>query len=519
MARVFNTSGPCEPEEHYMLPAEERLSDARQLIDLKRYFVLHAPRQTGKTTTVAALVASLNAKGRYSALLTSCEEAQATGEDINRGIAAILQLIEDRAAALAEPLRPPPVRSVADVDGASRLRVYLMRWAERSPLPVVLFLDEIDSITGTTLLSVLRQLRAGYPDRPARFPQSVALVGMRDVRDYKIATSEVLHTASPYNVKDKSFLLANFTAEEVPTLLEQHTDETGQVFSDEVKAGIWELTRGQPWLVNALARQLVDVEVTDRTRTITADFLEVAKEKLIERRETHLDSLLDRLTETRVERIIAPILAGEVVVGDRLQDDVAYALDLGIVDRSSGQLEIANPIYQEIIPRALATGTQYGIPFRTEWYLTADGRLDVSGLLAGFLDFWHEHGEAMMASQPYWEVAFQLVVMSFLQRVTNGGGHIHREYALGRGRMDLVIHWPWSGGEQREVLELKVWRDRQADPLTKGLSQLTGYLDTLNLDHGALLIFDRRANAPEPAERGVMSDVAHEGRRITVLRL
>jgi len=519
MARVFNTSGPCNRVNHYMLPAEERLSDARRLIDLERYFVLHAPRQTGKTTTVAALVASLNAEGRYAALLTSCEEAQATGEDINRGIAAILQLIEDRAAALAEPLRPPPVGSVAEVDGASRLRVYLMRWAERSPRPVVLFLDEIDSVIGKTLISVLRQLRAGYPDRPARFPQSVALVGMRDVRDYKIAKGEVLHTASPYNIKDRSFLLANFTAEEVATLLEQHTEDTGQIFTDEVKARIWELTRGQPWLVNALAQQLVDVEVPERTQTITAEKLDLAKDKLIDRRETHLDSLLDRLTEPRVERIIAPILAGELVLGDRLRDDVAYALDLGLVDRSSGHLEIANPIYHDVIPRALATTTQYSIPHRTEWYLTADGRLDMPGLYEGFFEFWHQHGEAMMASQPYREVAFQLVVMSFLQRITNGGGHIHREYAMGRGRMDLVIHWPFTGGVQREVLELKVWRDGQADPLAKGLNQLSAYLDALGLDHAALLIFDRRSNAPPLSERSELGEVEHQGRRITVMRL
>jgi hypothetical protein len=152
------------------------------------------------------------------------------------------------------------------------------------------------------------------------------------------------------------------------------------------------------------------------------------------------------------------------------------------------------------------------------------------GLYQGFLDFWHEHGEAMMARQPYREAAFHLIVMSFLQRIcyfpprspqgdVNGGGHIHREYAMGRGRMDLVIHWPWSGGEQREVLELKVWRDRKADPLAKGLSQLSAYLDTLGLDHGALLIFDRRSNAPALTERSEMGDVEHEGRRITVMRL
>jgi hypothetical protein len=420
---------------------------------------------------------------------------------------------------LPEPLRPPTPESVANVSWVSRLGIYLTRWAERSPLPVVLFLDEIDSIKGRTLISVLRQLRNGYRRRPARFPQTVALVGMRDVRDYRIARDEVLHTSSPYNIKDRSFLLANFTSEEVATLVEQHTHDTEQVFADEVKAGIWELTRGQPWLVNALAQQLVDVEVPDRGRRIEAHHLDIAREKLIERRETHLDSLIDRLTEPRVEQVLAPILAGEIVFGSRLDDDLSYVEDLGLVDSRSGHYQIANPLYHEIIPRALAGITQKFISHETRWYLMDDGRLDMAGLLAGFLDFWHQHGEAMMINQPYREVAFQLVVMSFLQRVTNGGGHIDREYAIGRGRMDLVIYWPWSGGEQREVLELKVWRDRQADPLNRGLSQLSSYLDTLDIDHGALLIFDRRSAAPELDERSEMADVEHQGRRITVMRL
>ncbi|MCP4659621.1 MAG: ATP-binding protein, partial [bacterium] len=161
---------------------------------------------------------------------------------------------------------------------------------------------------GRTLVSVLRQLRAGYPDRPERFPQTVALIGMRDVRDYKIAKGELLHTSSPYNVKDRSFLLANFTAEEVATLLEQHTAETGQVFTDEVKAGVFELTGGQPWLVNALARQLVEDEVTDPNATVELHHLAAAREALIQRRETHLDSLIDRLREDRVRRVVEPIV-------------------------------------------------------------------------------------------------------------------------------------------------------------------------------------------------------------------
>ena len=85
--------------------------------------------------------------------------------------------------------------------------------------------------------------------------------------------------------------------------------------------------------------------------------------------------------------------------------------------------------------------------------------------------------------------------------------------------MDLCIHWPWADGVQREVLELKVWRDRQADPLKRGLEQLGRYADSLGLDHGALLVFDRRQAAAPLAERSEISELEHGGRRIRLLRL
>ncbi|MCP4591682.1 MAG: ATP-binding protein, partial [bacterium] len=423
------------------------------------------------------------------------------------------------AAALPESLRPPPVESVAEVDGLSRLRSYLALWAESSPRPLVLFLDEIDSMMGSPLISVLRQLRAGYNFRPARFPQSVVLVGMRDVRDYKVAKGEVLHTASPYNIKDRSFLLGNFTAEEVATLLEQHTAETGQVITAEVKAGAWELTRGQPWLVNALARQLVEEEVPNPATAVEMDHLEAAKNALILRRDTHLDSLMVRLREARVRRVIEPLMSGELMRGDRLDDDVAYVGDLGLIDPGGGPVRIANPIYHEIIPRALAAASEPAIPNETAWYVTEEGRLDMEALLEGFVEFWLENAEEMLEDQPYAEIAPHLILMAFLQRIVNAGGTIVREYALGRKRLDLYVRWPYAGGVQRDAMELKVWRDRKGDPLEKGRGQLAGYLKKLGLDHGLLIIFNCRSDAPPFDERYERTQIEEQGLSIAVLRL
>lgn len=524
MGRIFNTAGPCRPTDHYMLPPEPRLPEVRQLLDEKQYFVLHAPRQSGKTTLFRSLAETLTGEGRYVAVHASCETGGPAGSDVERGIQAVLRSVAAQAERLEPGLRPPPVAEVLTIEADSRLAAYLRRWSEISPRPVVLFLDEIDALFDDTLISVLRQLRGGYADRPEHFPHAVILVGLRDVRDYKARIrdgSSTLGTSSPFNIKSESLTLANFTADELAALYRQHSEETGQVFQAAALVRAFELTRGQPWLVSSLARQIVTQEVPDRRRAIEAADVDAAAEALIRRRDTHLDSLIDKLREPRVQRIIEPILAGELILGDRLDDDIAYVEDLGLVDRSGGHLEIANPIYHEVIPRALAGGTQYSIPHPTERYLTADGRLDMPKLLAGFFDFWREHGEAMMASQPYREVAFQLVVMSFLQRVVNGGGRIHREYAQGRGRMDLCVEWPSprSDAPQREALELKVWRDGRRDPLEDGLDQLATYLEALDVERGALLLFDRRSTAPALRERGEMREIEHAGRRITVMRL
>ena len=81
--RRFNTAGPCRPEVHYMIPPERRMPEALRLVDHQAYFALHAPRQTGKTTTMRALAHRLTETGRYAALHFTCEEARVFPEDVS----------------------------------------------------------------------------------------------------------------------------------------------------------------------------------------------------------------------------------------------------------------------------------------------------------------------------------------------------------------------------------------------------------------------------------------------------
>ncbi len=521
MARFFNTAGPCRPELHYMLPAERRLPELRGLIDRQLYFVVHAPRQTGKTTFFRSLAQSLTAQGRYAALLTSCEVGQAAGGDVERGIEAVLGALRIAAENhLPEELRPPAPDPAAS--GEFRLLDLLTRWSRQCPRPVVLFLDEIDALFDNLLISVLHQLRTGYADRPGKFPQSVSLVGLRDVRDYRRQVRpevQSLGTSSPFNIKVESLTLPNFTADEVAELYGQHTADTGQPFTPEACALAFELTRGQPWLVNALARQAVEKLVPDRAVSIDADVIQAAKEALILRRDTHLDSLIERLREPRVRRVIEPIVAGETLSPDVLDDDLRFARDLGLVVSTPQGLAIANPIYREVIPRALASVLEQTLPLPSPSYIASDGRLRFDLLLNDFRAFWCENAEPYLAQAPYSEAAAQLVFMAFLQKVVNGGGFIDREYAVGSGRIDLCVRWPYAEGVERWGVELKVWRDGRPDPLPQGLKQLGSYLDRLGLDRGTLIVFDGRKAAEPLPGRCAMEEAEWEGKKVAVLRL
>lgn len=182
MPRFFNTAGLCFPEDHYMVNPLGRLKRVRNLIDEKKYFVIHAPRQTGKTTAMRALMEELNREGEYIALHFSCESASVTGADFEGGNEVIVDdLIRSATIHLPEDERPQ--KPSGNQSKKSLLQAVLTEWASKQQKPIVLLLDEIDSLSDLTLLSILRQLRNGYQNRPLSFPQSVALIGLKDVKD------------------------------------------------------------------------------------------------------------------------------------------------------------------------------------------------------------------------------------------------------------------------------------------------------------------------------------------------
>ncbi len=517
MEKYFNVAGPCFPAKHYMLPALDRMPEIRRLVEQEMYFVIHAPRQTGKTTTVKALAREINAKGEKVAIYCTLETLQNV-TDPDAANAAIRDLILDNA--YSDPAFPVCAReSPPPAYGGLGLavRAALRRLCQDAGKPLVVFFDEADCLSGRVLISFLRQLRDGYVNREdIPFPTSIALVGMLDVRDYKAQIrpdGESLGQISPFNIITEDLMLRNFTEKEIADLYAQHTAATGQVFEQDALANVWEFTRGQPWLVNALAREcVVKIHKSDYSAHITGDDIVTAKETIIRRRDTHVDSLMERLREPRVRRVVEPVIMGEERTVSRNDEDWRFVTDLGLLREEGGSLVPANRMYAEIIGRYLTRDAQddmkISIP-QTPW-ATPEG-LDMDGLMAAFQSFWRENGGSDRHVYDYREATPHLVLMAFLQRVLNGGGHLVREMALSSKRLDLCAEYKGH----RYAVEVKTSRNFKGE---KSYAQLADYLDALGLAEGWMAVFD--VDSTKPWEEKLYSrDVTFRSKTIHVVGL
>jgi len=213
------------------------------LIAEEGYFVLHAPRQTGKTSCLLALMEQLNVEEDYTAFYVNLEPPQAARGDVEAGMRTIVSGVAQNARQYLGDQRPREwVNETLHEFGLhGALQGLLSRWSEENDRPIVLLLDEVDSLVGDTLISLLRQIQAGYPDRPGAFPQTVLLCGVQDYRIHN-GDKQVITGGSAFNIKSKSLRLGNFSHGDIATLYAQHTEATGQTF----EAGVVEMSSSRP---------------------------------------------------------------------------------------------------------------------------------------------------------------------------------------------------------------------------------------------------------------------------------
>ena len=489
--RFFNTTGPCNPDRHYMLSPEERLVGGQlsRYIKDELYWVLHAPRQTGKTTFLQTWAHEINKVGKQVACYVTVEGCQGIHEP-ERAMPTICNAI--KASARAYDL---PVPETID-DPLSALSYTLEDWSRKiAPKPLIVLFDEVDVLVGKTMISFLRQLRGGFATRGVgKFPTSIALVGMRDLKDYITESKDGVapNPSSPFNIKKDSAQLTNFSENDVTRLFAKRTEETGQQITPEALKYVFEQSGGQPWIVNSLFdRAITRILDEESTETVTIEHVREAREQMVTSRETHLDALAYRLEDRRVRRVIELLMTGEADARLAEGEPFRLCLDLGLVTIIDGVPSIANPIYREVIAREVTYSTQLAIP-KPEWkWQNDDGSLDMDALMHEFQKFWRRHSQVWESRSDYTEAFPHLLLMAFLQRITNGGGYIDREYAAGRGRMDLALHF----NNRIYIIEVKLIHDYDTPETVReeGLEQIVRYRDRIDpAAQSYLVIFDRR---------------------------
>ena len=495
--RFFNTTGPCNPWDHYMLPPNDRLIGAQldRYIGDKLYWVLHAPRQTGKTTFLQSWMREINEGSEAIACYTTIEACQGISE-VPVAMKTMHQAICESARAFGLPIPELPMD-----DPELLLYKTMQKWSELvAPKPLIVLIDEADVLEGAPLISFLRQLRSGFAKRGVgNFPVSIALVGLRDLKDYiTMAKGGVsVNPGSPFNIKADSSTISNFSRDNIEALFAQRTEETGQKITKEALEYVWDQSRGQPWIVNSLfARATMRILKRDDYSTVTLEHVKEAREQMILARETHLDTLAYRLENPEIRKIIESLLSGKTDPLLANNDAFRLCLDLGLVAMEKGTPVVANPIYREVIARQITYSPQLAIP-EPEWqWETSDGSLDMDALLKEFQKFWRRNSETWEERMNYTEAFPHLLLMAFLQRVLNGGGHIDREYAAGRGRMDLAVEY----NKKTYIIEIKLIHDYDSteEVLEEGLKQITKYRNSIdNTAPSYLVIFDRRIESKQ----------------------
>ncbi|MDR3111016.1 MAG: PD-(D/E)XK nuclease domain-containing protein [Planctomycetaceae bacterium] len=475
-----------------MLPPANRLQGAQlhRYVRDELYWSLHAPRQTGKTTFLQSWTKDLNDTGKYAACCVTIEIGQ--GATLEMGMPAICSTI--RKIADDSHL---PVPETNEVNPLTMCNSLLTDWAAKTaPKPLVVLFDEVDVLEGETMISFLRQLRSGFSDRGVgKFPVSIALVGMHDLKDWLISVKngKMVNPGSPFNIKERSVTISNFVKEDIGDLFAQRTEETSQQIEPAALDYVWEQSKGQPWIVNNLFKRAT-MEILDEEdyQTVTLAHIQQAREQMIPDRETHLEALSFRLKDPNIRYVMETLITGNIDMDLANSDAFRQCLDLGLVANKDGEVSIVNPIYREVLAREISYGAQIMMPNLAFRWQKSDGTLDMDALLKEFQKFWRKHSEVWESKSDHTEAFPHLLLMAFLRRITNGEGRIDREYAAGRGRLDLSVEY----ANKEYIIEVKLVHDYDTlkEVKEEGIEQIISYRGKFDKTIPCfLVIFDRRS--------------------------
>lgn len=512
MARRFNTVGSCEPEQHYILDAKERLPQVKALVNKGAYFWLHGPRQTGKTTAMTQWATQLTQKSKYAAIVVSVNSLEPSTEQTSMlEEESFLHDLREAARPLPEDLQPPDWGYQV---GGQRIRSALTTWAEACPRPLVIFFDDVETLEGKALTLFLRQLWRGAKERPQRFPQSIALMGLQDINSLTVGSQINTPGSLFHQLRTSTLAIQSFTLEEVANVYQKHTDATGQLFTLEAVDRAFELTQGQPWLVNAIGQHAI----SHTEEPIESIHMEAAATHLLQQQNQHYTIPLDHLTSRLfhpANRAILEAIFVEKPIHASVQD-MQRLVALGLCQvESSGGLVIANPLYRELMLQELSRPAIASLGYLDPSWRNPDGTVNLKQCWEAFCDLWQHQGDALMQTIAYSDIAPYLAVMAFFHHVVHPEGSLTQTHNLRQQYVKLML----SVASLDVIIHIMVWTDEYPDPKEKGLMHLETILSQQSVRHAGLIIVDQRSDrSPCHKRTRLESATTSKGLALTLIR-
>ncbi len=452
--RFFNNSGPVNDIDHFCVSPIKRFDNNKiwQLILQKKYFLICGPKQCGKTSYLLALANVINQKKHAKCLYFNVESLRGVQENIEESIRSILFEISSRARdtfddEYLEELVPNILQTRGPYQALNEL---LTQWAKRSELPIVLLIDELDTIEGPILTSILSQIRAGYDKRPKLFPQSIIFCATHDVIDKQ------------FNIKDTTIRLGNFEREAVAGMFAAYTANSHVEITKWAIDRVWQHSSGQPWIVSSLASEIFhEIMPAKGIKKVTPELVDEAFGNILAKMGNHLEFLASQLRDERVKRCLIPILSGGSLAEAIPESDFTFTQELGLISAERNSFD--NGLYSEVIPLVLFTPVTYMINLDTDQFLAEDASLDSLKVLRYFQEFFRKHIERLVAIVDYGTAAYTLVFQALLQKLSDGNISIVREQRANQGRIVLKLHriYPVDQRITFLVKQAKVWSNER----------------------------------------------------------
>lgn len=514
MAKVFNVTGDCKPNLHYMVNLDKRLKEIKALVDNGVYFIINRARQYGKTTTLRALSRYL--QNDYYVVLMDFQKfsAEVFTNENTFAIAfarVFLRILKQKGVSVLEEFDEAVkelqevIKSVACNLELQILFEYLSELCGAADKPIVLMIDEVDSATNNQVfLDFLAQLRAAYIDRDMQATfQSVILAGVHDVKNLrrKLRPEEVHKVNSPWNIAADFKVEMSFSATEIAGMLHEYEEDyrTGMDIATMAQR-IYDYTSGYPFLVSRLCK-LMDEEVCGKAgidtkaKAWTGNGFHEAVKLMLAEKNTLFESLSEKLISyPELNSMLRSLLfTGKTVAYNYYEPSIQIATMFGFVKERHNTLVVANRIFETWLYNYYLSESEmqskdiYAASLRDKNQFIVDGHLNVRRILEKFVVHFNElYGDC---SEAFLEEEGRKYFLLYLRPIINGTGNYYIESRTREmGRTDVIVDY---NGEQY-IIEMKIWRGNEYN--RRGEKQLVGYLDDYHQKKGYMVSFNFNKN-------------------------